>query len=78
MLGGHGGPGRSTVALNLVTNVFEITGMENGTIDGHELWVRDPVSGRLEWTGLPPKCKAEFARRGLPYALPVVKNGAVA
>ena len=62
----------------LVTNVFEITGLENGTIDGHDLWVRDPVSGRLEWTGLPPKCMAEFARRGVPYALPVLTNGAVA
>jgi pilus assembly protein CpaF len=62
----------------LVTSVFEITGLENGTIDGHELWVRDPVSGRLTWTGLPPTCMAQFARRGVPYALPVVANGAIA
>jgi pilus assembly protein CpaF len=61
----------------MVTSVFEITGLENGTIDGHELWVRDPVSGRLEWTGLPPKCITEFARRGVPYALPVATNGVV-
>lgn len=62
----------------LVSSVFEITGLENGTIDGHELWARDPVSGRLEWTGLPPKCMAEFARRGVAYALPVVGNGVIA
>jgi len=62
----------------LVTNVFEITGLENGTIDGHELWLRDPVSGRLEWTGLPPKSMAEFARRRVPYAPPVLANGVVA
>jgi pilus assembly protein CpaF len=62
----------------LVTNVFEITGLENGTIDGHDLWVRDSVSGRLEWTGLPPRCMAAFARRGVPYAVPVVTNGVVA
>ena len=62
----------------LVTNVFEITGLENGTIDGHDLWVRDSVSGRLEWTGLPPSCMAAFARRGVPYAVPVITNGVVA
>ena len=62
----------------LVSSVFEITGLENGTIEGHELWARDPVSGRLEWTGLPPKCMAEFARRGVAYALPVVANGVIA
>ena len=62
----------------LVTNVFEITGLENGTIDGHDLWLRDPVTGRLEWTGLPPTCMAAFARAGVPYALPVVADGVVA
>jgi pilus assembly protein CpaF len=62
----------------LVTNVFEITGLENGTIDGHDLWARDPVSGRLEWTGLPPRCTAEFARRKIIYATPVGGNGVAA
>ena len=62
----------------LVTNVFEITGLENGTIDGHDLWLRDPVTGRLEWTGLPPTCMAAFARAGVPYALPAVADGVVA
>jgi pilus assembly protein CpaF len=62
----------------LVTSVFEITGLENGTIDGHDLWVRDPVSGRLEWTGLPPRCMAAFAGSGVPYALPVLADGVVA
>jgi pilus assembly protein CpaF len=59
----------------LVTDVFEITGLENGTIKGHDLWVRDSVSGRLEWTGLPPNCVAAFASRGVPYAVPVAPNG---
>jgi pilus assembly protein CpaF len=62
----------------LVTSVFEITGLENGTIDGHELWARDPVSGRLEWTGLPPRCMADFSRRGVAYAPPAVTNGVIA
>jgi hypothetical protein len=61
----------------LVTNVFEITGLENGTIKGHDLWVRDYVSGRLEWTGLPPNCITAFASRGVPYAVPVAPNGVV-
>ena len=34
----------------LLTNVFEITGLEGNTIQGHDLWLRDEVSGRLEWT----------------------------
>jgi hypothetical protein len=61
----------------LVTNVYEITGLENGTIKGHDLWVRDPVSGRLEWAGLPPRCMAEFSRRRIAYATPVPGNGVV-
>jgi pilus assembly protein CpaF len=59
----------------LVTNVFEITGLEGETIKGHDLWVRDDVSGRLEWTGVPPRCMAEFAKRGVQYTLPVGSNG---
>jgi pilus assembly protein CpaF len=62
----------------LVTSVFEITGLENGTIDGHELWARDPVSGRLEWTGLPPRCRAEFSKRGVAYTPPAVADGVIA
>ena len=54
----------------LLTNVFEITGLEGNTIQGHDLWLRDEVSGRLEWTGTPPKCMAEFARKGVPYMVP--------
>jgi pilus assembly protein CpaF len=53
----------------LVTHVFEITGLEGSTIAGHDLWVRDDVSGQLEWTGTPPKCMAEFARRGVAYTV---------
>jgi hypothetical protein len=50
--------------------VFEITGLEASMIQGHDLWLRDELSGRLEWTGTPPKCMAEFARKGVPYAVP--------
>ena len=54
----------------LLTHVFEITGLEASMIQGHDLWLRDELSGRLEWTGTPPKCMAEFARKGVPYAIP--------
>jgi pilus assembly protein CpaF len=54
----------------LLTHVFEITGLEGSTILGHDLWLRDDVSGHLEWTGTPPKCMAEFARQKVDYALP--------
>ena len=53
----------------LVSQVFEITGLEGSTISGHDLWVRDEVTGRLEWTGTQPKCMAEFARRGVAYSV---------
>jgi pilus assembly protein CpaF len=54
----------------LLTHVFEITGLEASMIQGHDLWLRDELSGRLEWTCTPPKCMAEFARKGVPYAVP--------
>ena len=38
----------------LLTDVLEISGLEGNTIQGHDLWLRDEVSGRLEWTGTPP------------------------
>jgi hypothetical protein len=62
----------------LVTSVFEVTGLEGSTVRGHELWIRDEVSGRLEWTGTPPNCLDTFSRRGVPYALPAPANGVVA
>ena len=54
----------------VLTHVFEISGLEGNTIQGHDLWLRDEVSGRLEWTGTPPRCMAEFARKGVSYAVP--------
>jgi pilus assembly protein CpaF len=54
----------------LLTHIFEITGLEGGTIQGHDLWLRDPVSGRLAWTGTPPACLARFECLGVAYDLP--------
>ncbi len=67
----------------LLTDVLEISGLEGNTIQGHDLWLRDEVSGRLEWTGTPPRCMAEFAKKGVPYAVPSAPvlsrtNGALA
>jgi pilus assembly protein CpaF len=59
----------------MVTDVFEITGLEGSTLRGHDLWICDDVSGRLAWTGTPPNCMAEFAKRNVPYALPLGTNG---
>jgi pilus assembly protein CpaF len=52
-----------------VSSVFEVTGIEGGVINGHELWGLD--QDRLVWRGRPPRCLERLAARGVGYALPV-------
>ena len=55
-----------------VLNVFEPTGMSaDGRIEGNDLWVVDPATGRLTWTGIHPRCRAKFARFGLSWQPPL-------
>ncbi len=53
-----------------LVSLFEVTGLEGGTITGQDLWATDSVDGRLRWTGLQPRCMARISARGLSYALP--------
>ena len=61
----------------LVSCIYEVTGMEAPpggapVIVGHDLWTLERARGRLEWTGIQPRCLARFAERGVRYALPPV------
>jgi pilus assembly protein CpaF len=53
-----------------VVAIFEVTGLEGGTIIGNDLWVLDPRADRLAWTGIQPRCLEKMAARGVPYAAP--------
>ena len=45
-----------------VASIFEVTGVENGIISGHEIWGLD--HGRLVWKGRPPRCMDKMLARG--------------
>ena len=52
-----------------VSSIFEVTGVENGVITGHELWGLE--HGRLIWRGRPPRCIDKMAARDVEYVPPV-------
>jgi pilus assembly protein CpaF len=55
-----------------VLHVFEPLGLSaDGTIEGNDLWLVDPATGRLAWTGIQPRCRAKFARYGLSWEPPL-------
>jgi len=49
----------------VVTEVFEITGLEGGELTGHQLWAWQ--DGRLMRTGLRPRCLEQIAEAEIPY-----------
>jgi pilus assembly protein CpaF len=53
-----------------ISAIFEVTGLEGGTIAGNDLWRHDPGQDRLLWTGIQPRCLEKIAARGVPYAPP--------
>jgi pilus assembly protein CpaF len=53
-----------------VVAIFEVTGLDGGTIVGNDLWVIDPRADRLAWTGIHPRCLEKMAARGVPYVPP--------
>jgi pilus assembly protein CpaF len=71
--------GRKTRWLD---EVYEVTGLETGggapVITGNTLWSFEPRQGQLVWTGIAPRCLAQFARAGVSYTLPPVQEGSVA
>ena len=53
-----------------LATIFEVTGTEGDVLTGNDLWHIDPASGRLRWTGIPPRCLAKIASRGIAYVPP--------
>jgi len=53
-----------------VQSIFEVTGLEGNVISGNDLWLLDPATGKLTWTGIRPRCLARFAAEGIAYDLP--------
>jgi pilus assembly protein CpaF len=51
-----------------VASIFEVTGVEAGVNNGHEIWGSE--QGRLVWQGRPPRCLGKIVARGIEYALP--------
>ena len=43
----------------------------DGRIEGNDLWVIEPATGQLTWTGIQPRCQQKFARFGLSWQPPV-------
>src|SRR5207249_5852830 len=38
-----------------LVNIFEVTGLEGDTLTGQDLWLLDPRTDRLAWTGMQPR-----------------------
>jgi len=53
-----------------LATIFEVTGTEGDVLTGNDLWSLDAASGRLRWTGIPPRCLTKIAARGIAYAPP--------
>ncbi len=53
-----------------LVHIFEVTGLEGDTLTGQDLWVLDPRSDRLAWTGLQPRTLARMEGKGVPYVPP--------
>jgi len=53
-----------------LVHIFEVTGLEADTLTGQDLWVLDPRTDRLSWTGLQPRSLARIEAKGVPYAPP--------
>jgi len=51
-----------------VASIFEVTGVDSGVINGHELFGLE--HGRLTWRGRPPRCMEKMQAHGIDYALP--------
>ena len=48
-----------------------MTGLSpRGAIQGQDLWLVDPASGELVWTGLRPRCLDQIHEAGVQYRLP--------
>jgi pilus assembly protein CpaF len=57
-----------------LVSIFEVAGLEGDVLTGQELWTLDPSQERLGWTGIQPRCLAKMAGKGVPYALPPVRE----
>ena len=53
-----------------LVHIFEVTGLEGDTLTGQDLWVLDPRTDRLAWSGLQPRTLTRIAGKGVPYAPP--------
>ena len=54
-----------------LVHIFEVTGLEADTLTGQDLWVLDPRTDRLSWTGLQPRSLARRKNlRRLPPPIP--------
>ena len=53
-----------------VQSIFEVGGMEGDVTTGNELWLIDPVTDKLTWTGIRPRSLARMAAKGVDYAPP--------
>ncbi len=45
-----------------------------GMVTCHELWRLDPGSDRLIWPGIPRRCQAKIADKGISYELPAMRE----
>jgi len=53
-----------------VQSIFEVGGMEGDVTTGNELWLIDPATDKLTWTGIRPRSLARMAAKGVDYAPP--------
>jgi len=60
--------------LRRVQSIYEITGLEGDVVSGNELWLLDPASGHLEWTGILPRCLDRMHAKGIDYAPPAIRG----
>jgi pilus assembly protein CpaF len=54
-----------------ISHIYEVTGIgEHGSIRGQDLWVIDPSTNQLSWTGIRPRCLEQLDEYGVSYRLP--------
>ena len=62
--------------LRRVQSIYEVAGLEGDVVTGNELWSLDPGTGRLDWTGIQPRCLERMRSKGIAYAPPALRGGA--
>jgi pilus assembly protein CpaF len=61
----------ATLRRRRISHIFEVTGLgRQGRFEGQDLWLVDPDTDELSWTGIRPRCLEQLREAGVRYRLP--------